>query len=161
MFAMNIDCGLLKYALITGIDIAERLWIAVDKREPTGLNLNHQTMTWQETMGHIWHRIGNACHLAWFKRFGFGKILTELAAHHLSTDEQLIACHHIAWQHLHGSIAQNISIGEIIRIYINNLDDEVRISGADIDSKIHTHFARQLKRIGQNLGLESEYIRTL
>ena len=34
-FAMNIDCGLLKNALITGIDVAERLRIAVDKREPT------------------------------------------------------------------------------------------------------------------------------
>ena len=158
---MNIDCGLLKYTLITGIDVAELLRIAVDKREPTGLNLNHQAMTWQETMGYIWHCISNACHIARFKGFGIGKTLTELASHHLATDKQLIACHHIAWQHLHDAIAQNLSIGEIIRIYINNLDDEVRICGTDIDSKIHTHFACQLQRIGQNLGLESEYIRTL
>ena len=78
---MNIDCGLLKYALITCIDVAEGLRIAVDKREPTGLNLNHQTMTWQEAMSHIWHCIGNACHLARFKGLGVCKTLTELAAH--------------------------------------------------------------------------------
>ena len=92
---MNIDCGLLKHALITGIDVAEGLRIAIYKREPAGLNLNHQTMTWQEAMGYIWHRIGNACHLAWLKGLGIGKTLTEFAAHHLATDEQLITSYHI------------------------------------------------------------------
>ena len=55
-------CRFLKVLVTTGVDVHHLLWIAVNQREPTALNLYHDPVAFFERVGDIIHgkfHIGN------------------------------------------------------------------------------------------------------
>ena len=80
----------LEVALVGRVDVDEFLWVAIEQRKPTALNLNHQSVPRPESMADILERELYDRRLVRFERFGLLKTLTELAAKDVAADELLV-----------------------------------------------------------------------
>ena len=76
----------LKIAGSSVINIDKRLRITVDEREPTSLDLNHQSMPAQERMINVLEGKANASRPVRLERFGAFQALAKFPPHHIAAN---------------------------------------------------------------------------
>ena len=64
---VNLNLAWPEIPVAAFIDVAEGLWVAVNQREPSALNLNHQPVSGKERVGYVGQTEPHLCHLAWYK----------------------------------------------------------------------------------------------
>ena len=101
-------------------DITEFLWVAIHQREPTTLDLNHDSMSAAEAVIGIGQGKEYFRRLIRLERFWLFKTVTELASNHIAPHELLIAAH----LNLPGVVFR---VREIIRVNINQFDNPVAV----------------------------------
>src|SRR5262245_10101665 len=99
------DGGLLKIAVIAGLDIHEFLWVAVCQRKPAALNLYHDAMPFYKSMRHIGQLEFHAFCFIGFECFGCRIAVPVTATHDLSTHQHLITTHGIGAAGITGVVA--------------------------------------------------------
>src|SRR5581483_4374805 len=125
----------------------EGLWIAVVKREPARMDLNHDPVSWQENVVRSRQSEPIEQRLVWRNRFRTLQRLAIASAENISRNHQLVSAHFL------------ISC-DLIRIDVDQLHDPIRICSARRSHKIRNRLAAYLHWLGEHVGRKRQNIGT-
>src|ERR1039458_630686 len=84
---------LAKILWLGGRNVHERLWVAVNQREPGTLHLDHHPVPGAEGVKDVGNGKLDGCYLAGLERLGLVQAVAEPAAKHIPTDKLLVTAH--------------------------------------------------------------------
>ena len=91
---INGLCGFDEIAVFCLVNIRHKLlWITINNREPTALDLHHQAMAFFENMIHLVQTNHKFFRFVWNQGLGFGKTFPVPAAEYFHGYRKLITTH--------------------------------------------------------------------